>query len=494
MDGPKLENIKSKLKKCYKYKDLETAIYLSMYLSRYHQDFILLTGILLYENGEYSRALDCLSTMNGITALYFKALSYKKIKMYNESIHCLLTISEHKHGLEYIDDSYVKDFALNIDDTEFIDSLHGELMILKGNGKLGIEKYRKAVFKNPLLTSSLGLFDENILISPINEFKNDPIMTLFQDLFRLSIQNNSVEEEFRNDTNIFESLSSMINQHSFLNEYVDNVPGIGSYLLSKIASMYCKLTNTKTGTQIFEMLREKDSTFVKEMDIYSTTLWINKDRNLLGLLSKSLMSVLPSSHITWSVIGNYYSLCGLQKESTTCFMKSLSIQENPMAYSLLGFEYNIRNQYLEAQNYFKSSICMLENNDRAYFGLGVAYAETFKKQASEICFQKALLINPRSQSMKAYIVRFHVKNGENEKALSKIREYLGFNDITIDEIVHKVHMNMGKYTEMEELMLCELVEVLIKMKNKRLAEILLPCIQIRTSSYYSKRNLVENFN
>lgn len=491
MNDSEFENIKSKLKKCHRYKDLETAIYLSMHLSKYHQDFRLMSGVLLYENGEYSRSLGCLSKMNGITSLYFKALSYKKIKMYNEAIHCLVDILEHRNTSEYISDAYVKEFTLDPEDTEFIDSLYGELMVLKGNGKIGIEKYRKSMFKSPLLIPALSLFDENIVIAPINEFIRDPIMLLFQDLLRLSI---SADNQPNIATNPSESLNSMVNEHPFVNEYIESTPGTGSYLLSKVASMYCKLTNTKTGVQIFEMLREKDSAFIREMDIYSTALWINKDRNLLGLLSKSLISVSPSSHITWSVVGNYYSLCGLQKESTTCFMKSLNIQENPMAYSLLGFEYNIRNQYLEAQSYFKSSICMLENNDRAYFGLGVAYAETFKRQASEICFQKALSINPGSQSMKAYIVRYHVKNGENEKALEKIKEYLGFNDTPIDEIVQKVNMNIGRYTEMEELILCELVEILVKIKNKRLAELLLPCIQIRTSSYYSKRNLVENSN
>ncbi|ELA42885.1 uncharacterized protein VICG_00200, partial [Vittaforma corneae ATCC 50505] len=155
-----------------------------------------------------------------------------------------------------------------------------------------------------------------------------------------------------------------------------------------MASMYCRLTSSKVGLQVFEFLREKDPSFVLEMDVYSTSLWINKDTNLLGLLAKDLISTAPNHYITWSVIGNYYSLNGMPKESTTCLMKSLSILENPFAYSLLGFEFNIRSQYLEAQNYFKSSLCMLENNDKANFGLGVAYSETSKRAAAEAYFKK----------------------------------------------------------------------------------------------------------
>lgn len=480
-------NLKNKLIKSYKYRDYETAIYLSMYLSPNFPEFNLLTGILLYENHEYSRSLFHLANLHGTTAVFYKCLNYKKLKKYNEAIVELVNIVEHKTVQEVENDNFITTFLVNLNDIEYFDSLLGSLLILKGKSKLGIEKYRKSFIKNPLLNPCFCLFDENVYISPTDHFKFDPIMILYQDIFKLSVQ-----KHIENLSIIPSSINDFLIQYSDLNKYYINIPGIGSYYFSKIASMYCKLTQSLLGMQIFEHIRNKDPTFILEMDVYSTSLWINKDLNLLGILAKDLISTSPYHYITWSVIGNFYSLNGMPKESTTCLMKSLSIQENPFAYSLLGFEFNIRNQYLEAQNYFKSSLCMLENNDKANFGLGVSYCETSKKTTAEAYFKKALSINPSNLNMKAFLVRFYVKNDELKKAILKIKEYLNINCDTVEEMAEIIYKNSGSYNEIEELIICEFIEILVKEKYKNIADKLLECIQLRTSTYYSKKNLVES--
>lgn len=491
MNSSTMEKVKSKLMKCYKYRDLETAIYLSMYISQYEEEYALLNGILLYENREYYRSLISLKNDQGTTATYYRALCYKSTKKYSEASKELVAILENKTRPESTNDGFIKQFLINSLDSEFFESLLGSIMILKGKCKTGVEKYRNVMFKNPLLLPCLGLFDENVKIEPANQLESDPIMDLFQDLFKCSIEIDN-KDSIDSENCISDSMSDFIRKFPFSNQYFKKIPGIGSYFLSKIASSYCRQTNSQLGLQMFDLLREKDPGFDREMDIYSIALWVGKEINLLGLLAKDLIVQSPESHITWSVIGNYYSLCGMQKESTTCLMKSLNIKESPTAYSLLGFEFNIRNQYLDAQNYFKSSLCMLENNDRAYFGLGIAYGETSRKQAAEAYFKKALSINPRNENMKAFLVRFYVKNDENEKAINKIREFLGLESENIEEIVFEIKEKAGKYTEIEELIICEFIEILLRMKNKAFAEELLQGIQIRTSTYYMKKNMIEN--
>ena len=360
MYSPEITNAKNKLVKCFKYKDYETAAFISSYLSCSIPEFQLLTGIILYENQEYSRSLSHLINLHETTAIFYRALNYKKLKKYNEAISEITSIIEGKTVSENGTDSFLANFILDRKDTEFLDSFLGTLLILKGKAKQGIEKYRKSMFKEPLLTPCFGLFDENVWIAPISQFSTD-----------------------------------------------------------------------------------------------------------------------------------YYSLSGMPKESTTCLMKSLSIQENPFAYSLLGFEFNIRNQYLEAQYYFKSSLCMLENNDKANFGLGVSYGETSKKTTAEVYFKKALIINPSNLSMKAFLVRFYVKNDEKIKAIEKTKEYLNLHCNTLEEMAQCIYQSMGHYNEMEELIICEFIEILVKEKCKELAEKLLQCVQLRTSTYYSKKNLVE---
>lgn len=500
MSSTEFEALRSKLIKCYKYRDLDSAIYMSIYISRHNADYDILTGILLFENREYARALQHFRNMQGTTAQYYKALCHKNTKKCKEAIEDLNAILDGRSQPEKIADQFVASFILDNNDTEFFDSLCGELMILRGKCKVGVEKYRRSIIKNPLLIPCFGLFDENIWIGTIKEFSKDPFMMLLQDLFKASIQkkktveNNEMDDAFSTKSEIPSIVVEFVAKFPGMKHYFTQVPGIGSYFLCKIAAIYCKQTQSKVGLQMFELLREHDPGFIREMDVYSTTLWINKDLNLLGLLAKDLIATASNSHITWSVIGNYYSLNGMQKESTTCLMKSLSIQENPSAYCLLGFEYNIRNQYLEAQDYFKSSLCMLENNDRAYFGLGIVYGETSRKQAAEAYFNKALELNPRNMNMKAFLVRFYAKNDEHQKALTKIKEFLELDCQSSEQIVEEIQKDIGKFTEIEELMICELVEILLKSKSKKLAEKLLQCVQIRTSTYFTKKSMIENEN
>lgn len=473
---------KAKLVQCLRYKDYESASYISMALSTALPEFQLLTGIILYDNQEYSRSLFHLNHLQGTTARFYRALVYKEKKKYTESITELTAILENKTVPENISDPYISSFLVDPADTEFFEALLGKLLILKGKARLGVERYKRSMLKSPLLGPCLGLIDENVDIGlPPSA---DPISVLYQNLLKTSLQRPGGVE--------YATIKDFLAAYPESKPYFSHVPGLGSYFLAKLASMYCRLSQSRIGTQIFEILREKDPTFVLEMDVYSTTLWINKDINLLGLLAKDLIVSAPGSYVTWSVIGNYYSLNGMPKESTTCLMRSLSIQENPFAYSLLGFEFNIRNQYTEAQNYFKSSLCMLENNDKANFGLGVAYAETSKRSSAESYFTRALVINPSNMNMKAYFVRFYVKNDEKYKAIQKIREYLSLGCETFEEIVERIEDNMGRYGEMEELIICEFIEILVKEKYKELAEKLLGCVKIRTSTYYSKRCLVEN--
>lgn len=481
-------SLREKLIRCFKYRDYDTAAFISMSLAVTYPDFLLLTGIIFYENREYARSLFQLANLEGSTAHFYKALCYKERKKYVEAITEIALITEGKTCTEMTPDPFISGFLIDPNETEFFDELLGKLMVLKGKVRLGVDKYKIVMAKNPLLGSCFGLIDENTTISQLAN-PHDPVSQLFQALSKISVQK---LEAKNGESSIPKTVKEFVTYFPDIKPYFSQVPGPGSYLLAKAASMYCKLTQSPLGFHLFEVLREKDPCFILEMDVYSTSLWINKDSNLLGLLAKELISTSPNHYATWSVIGNYYSLNGMPKESTTCLMKSLSIQENPFAYSLLGFEFNIRNQYAEAQNYFKSSLCMLENNDKANFGLGVAYGETSKRTVAEAYFRKALAINPNNMNMKAYFVRFYVRNDEKYKAIQKIKEYLKLPCDYFDGMVEYIQKNMGKFNEMEELIICELIEILVKEKCKNMAAQLLNCVQLRTSTYYSKKCMVEN--
>lgn len=481
-----------KLKKCYKYRDYDSAIFLSIHLSSYNNEFKLLTGILLYENQEYSRSIFYLKELKYTTAYFYLALNYKRLKKYSEAIVCLSMISGKKMDEDIVSDPFINSFIIHHADSEYIDSLIGELHILRGRSKTGIEKYRKSVLKAPLLKPIMALCDENIRIEPINDFLNDPIMNLYQNMFELNLEFLQTVNSLSNDK-IF-NISEILLIFPALNGYIETIPGIETYILSKLATTYCKYGQMTLGLEIYELLRRGDPCYIFEMDFYSNILWKTKNENLLGLLAKDLISTHPSSHITWTVIGNYYSYKSMPKESTLCFIKSLSILESSLAYALLGFEYNSRNQYSEAQIYFKSSICMLENNDKAYFGLGITLNETFKYQAAEGYFKKALELNSRCMHMKAYLVRFYIRQNKIDIGIERAREYLGIKTEDFFEILRFIECKYGKFNEMEDLILCEMVEAFIKLQKKDIAKKILDCIVNKTSSFFSKKALLETEN
>ena len=55
-----LETLLIKIEKCYKYKDYDTSVYLSAYLTAKNDEYELLYGIMLFYNQEYSRCLTIL--------------------------------------------------------------------------------------------------------------------------------------------------------------------------------------------------------------------------------------------------------------------------------------------------------------------------------------------------------------------------------------------------------------------------------------------------
>ncbi|KAL4721538.1 hypothetical protein ACJJTC_001074 [Scirpophaga incertulas] len=70
-------------------------------------------------------------------------------------------------------------------------------------------------------------------------------------------------------------------------------------------------------------------------------------------------------------------------------------------------------------------------------------------------------------NMKACLVRFYVKHSELETAVRKIKEYLGIDSEQIEDLVPFIESKFGKFCEMEDLMLCELAEVFIKLRNEK---------------------------
>ncbi|KAI5168561.1 hypothetical protein PAEPH01_0234 [Pancytospora epiphaga] len=498
-----------KMKKCIRYKDYDTAIFLCTYLLCFDARYRLLLGVLLYENGDISRCIYHLEGLSTTTALYYKALAYKHQKKYENAICCLTDILEGRSSSDAQFNHICGDILVNSSDMAYFEALSARMHVLNGNGRKGGDIYRKSLFAEPLLDAVEYLFDEGNRIELISDFAGDPVLNYYNDLFHarslLGLMNKNwvtgkspvfVPEANKVHSSVFlptvNGIPFDIGKNSA--DYF-NMKYFGAYYISKLAVLLIKFGNENESCRLFELVRKHDPYFIHGMDGYSIVLWKQKEENLLGLLAKSFISSHPNHHITWMIIGNYYSILCKLKESCLCFNRSISILESPQAYSLLGFECNAKSQYAVAQKHFGMSLLMAPSSDIALFGLGIAHAGAFKPDYASRYFLHALEQNPYSLNMVIYLVRFWVKNRELNKAADKMIEILlgslpeGGTDY--DSIVRTLERRSGTFTDIEELVICEFVEILSVWKYKGLARRLLQIISNRSSTYGSKKALIE---
>ena len=387
-------------------------------------------------------------------------------------------ILEGKADPDVTTDDWLANYFLEPSGKEYFLAFLGELYIMRGKAQHGIKCMVGSMKVAPLLFPCETLYFENIKVGGL---PHSPISKYF-----------SLISEF-NPENYTNLKSTRISNHPLVISSSRNIPGTGSYAVSKIAGFCARLGEEKEAAKLFKLLRRKDPFWIGELDVYSTMLWRMGDENTLGLLAKELIVSHPNHFVTWIVIANYYSLKNKSKEAIESLMRSIAICESAHAYTLLGFEFNSKNCFIEAQHNFRSSLCMLENNDRALFGLGLSYAETYKYEMAERYFKRAMAINPHFWQMKASLVRFYVKNKNWDAALSSIREYLCLGELNHDEIANYIENHSGEFSNLEELVICELSEVFYRKNYKLLAQRLINSITHRkTSAYCSKRALIEN--
>lgn len=500
-----MESIQKKIEKCFRYKDYDTAAFLTSYLMSCSYECTVLMGIVLYEQSDYDRCVQCLKNVSTATALFYSVLAYKRQKKYSLAIFCAKRLLNGEAQPDTSGWKWYSRLFIDKDDKEFFANILGDLHIKMGRSKTGIEMYRLAFFKNPLLRAAEGLFAEDHKIEPISAFAEDPVMNYYTDLFRAraaikSSQVNLLEyqpitkqgplgqRQFdKSGQALFDLGHSSIdyfNRHEF-----------GAYYIAKVAAEYAKYGNDLEADRLFKLLHQRFPSFIIEMDTYSTLLWRAKNENQLGLLAKEFIVSHPAHHSTWAIIGNYYSVLNKPKESCLCFARSINITETPQVYSLLGFESNAKKHYSVSHGYFKSSLAMLENNDKALFGLGVSYSNMSKITCASHSFELALKINPYSLHMFAYLIRFWVKNKDYEKVATAVARVIlprsRSDSITYEDIVEYVEKNSGMFCEMKELILCEFAEVLLKADLKRLALRILHSVECRTSAYFSKKAMIE---
>nr|3KAE_A Chain A, Possible protein of nuclear scaffold [Encephalitozoon cuniculi]3KAE_B Chain B, Possible protein of nuclear scaffold [Encephalitozoon cuniculi]3KAE_C Chain C, Possible protein of nuclear scaffold [Encephalitozoon cuniculi]3KAE_D Chain D, Possible protein of nuclear scaffold [Encephalitozoon cuniculi] len=235
-----------KICKSIRYRDYETAIFLAACLLPCKPEYRMLMSIVLYLNGEYTRALFHLHKLNTCTSKYYESLCYKKKKDYKKAIKSLESILEGKVERDPDVDARIQEMFVDPGDEEFFESLLGDLCTLSGYREEGIGHYVRSFGKSFLFSPVENLLLENKV--PQKRDKENVRQT----------GRRGIEEEYVSDSIEFhESLSP-----SLVKKYMEHVPGIGSYFISNAARRYFNLGMNDKSKACFELVRRKDPMFL----------------------------------------------------------------------------------------------------------------------------------------------------------------------------------------------------------------------------------------
>ncbi|KAG0417761.1 Cell division cycle protein 27 like protein A, partial [Dictyocoela roeselum] len=337
----------------------ENTAFLLTLISEKHPQYRLLLAIHYYMASEYRRALFFLEGINTITSVYYECLCLLKI---GEEQVCIQLLESLVSGKVREDRLFVNSFDIFLikkTDLLFMIHLIAEAHVQNHHSSFALPYFKQAHKMFPLFTTFIRLLPEGLFTAADNFFeigglsnnnfklgKNDPkvlaanpVCKINQPLVRNTAERRIDEseglfqmlKEFYDDCRMFAATSNK----RLVEKYKEKIPGIGSFFVSYAGKMMSDVGKMHISAACFELVRNADSTFLEHMDAYSTTLWQLKDTTVLGLLGKDMLRNNRFSHVTWSVLGNFFSQYGDHGRAIVCFKRSIRIKRNPYAYTLL---------------------------------------------------------------------------------------------------------------------------------------------------------------
>ncbi|ELA46796.1 hypothetical protein VCUG_01696 [Vavraia culicis subsp. floridensis] len=454
------------IKTAIKYKNYRQAIFVLAHAAQKEQTLKLVLGIALYENREYYRALSVLSTFNTVTGLFYVALCHKEMKNYGDAIDALLRIVN-REALKDVIDGEWNSYVLEDGGDEHVYALLGELYTLNEQGDDALVYYKRCT---GLYVPFIALFYEHKLDELVCTGENDFFAQFTADLI-----------EFERTENI-----------KIVQKYYSLMPGIGTYFVSNAGRILFEHGDVKRSMRCFEVVLKNDATYTADFDSYSAALWLDKNTNALSCMCRTLLDKCKGSYVTWSALGNYFSLKNDHNRSVLCLKKSLNMYKTAYAYLLLGHESIIRNEYDHAQNFFFHALKMHRNNYNALFGIGLVFSKTDQIENADLFFRKAVDLNSHNKIIKYLYVKYLVENKKYDRAVELIRRTYRVDAGDTAALVAYLKNNvLPRKDEYDDLIMLEMVDVLIYLEMVYEAQRFLDGVNVRNASFRSKKDMVD---
>lgn len=169
------------------------------------------------------------------------------------------------------------------------------------------------------------------------------------------------------------------------------------WVLAQIGKAHHERSNWAEAEKVFLRIRERQPSYVEDMDTFSTVLWHQKKEVQLAYLASTLSNEDRLAPQSWVALGNAFSLQGDHDQAIKMFSRATQLDPKfAYAYTLQGHEHLANEELDKAFLAFRLAISANNRHYNGWYGLGRAYEMQHKFSFAEQHYRAAFAINPKN--------------------------------------------------------------------------------------------------
>ena len=213
------------------------------------------------------------------------------------------------------------------------------------------------------------------------------------------------------------------------------------WVLAQIGKAYSERSKWAEAEKVFLRVREREPSYIEDMDVFSTVLWQQKKVTELSYLAHSLSDQDRLAPETWIALGNAFSLEREHDQAIKCFTRAIQLDPKfAYAYTLQGHEHISNEELDEAMVAFRCAISANSRHYNGWYGLGRVYEMQHKFDFADKHYRAAFQINPSNDLLAMRIGLVHDRMKKTDTALSFYDIAIRLNPQALQARMKKAHI------------------------------------------------------
>ncbi|KAF1973941.1 TPR-like protein [Bimuria novae-zelandiae CBS 107.79] len=222
------------------------------------------------------------------------------------------------------------------------------------------------------------------------------------------------------------------------------------WVLAQMGKAYHGRAMYAEAEKVFLRLRERQPSYIEDMDIFSTVLWQQGKKTELAFLAHTLSDQDRLAPETWVALGNAFSLEREHDQAIKCFTRAIQLDPKfAYAYTLQGHEHMSNEELDKASFAFRCAISADSRHYNGWYGLGKVYEMQHKFEMAEKHYRAAFLINSNNDLLAMRIGSVLDRMKRTEQALALFDTAIRINPQALQARVKRGHilLKMGSPKE-----------------------------------------------